>query len=69
MKLNKLPDELKCTMCNKHMIQDHIGAFHQYYKCVNSHCKDIVGLPLAQYQDYDSNTVFGSGAYKSERIE
>lgn len=64
--MNNLPDEVKCSVCNKQMIKNRDSLFHRYYKCTNIRCNDVVGLPLAQYKEDESSTDFGSGAYKSE---
>ena len=63
--MNNLPDEIKCVLCSKQMKKRNQGLFHRYYECSNLKCKDVTGLPLSQHKENDSNTDFGSGAYRS----
>lgn len=66
--MNSLPEYMPCRMCPQgKMYPSRRGIWHQYYQCQNNNCKDISGLPLAQYKEDESETDFGSGRFKSNR--
>lgn len=65
--MNNLPEYIPCNMCPRgKMYPSKKGLFHQYYQCNSLNCKDITGLPLNQHKEKETETDFGSGAYRSE---